>query len=255
MDEALLTIFVEFYNKSDRAQNGWKPHVYTAAVKNVRDKCGVDITKDNIISRSKTFDKHYSIIIKMLVTSGFGWDWTRNRISVDSDAVWDDYINVKKNQDAACYRYKVVKFWDSISLVYCKDHATGEFARTPSENAKEMDAEDLSNKDPSSNTSISSDVGDDRRKRHRMNDHDIAFLRDKLYSFVATLKDDSSQDPKIVPPEEVFATLKAIPDLDGDDDAFLDAFDFLISDGPKFNALLALPMGLRKKWLLKHINK
>ncbi|KAL5228290.1 hypothetical protein ABZP36_016555 [Zizania latifolia] len=95
MDEALFTTFVEFYNKGDLAQNGWKPHVYTTAVKNVCDKCGVEITKDNIISRSKTFDKHYSIISKMLATSGFGWDWTKIRISVDSDAVWDDYINVK----------------------------------------------------------------------------------------------------------------------------------------------------------------
>ncbi|KAL5210723.1 hypothetical protein ABZP36_006346 [Zizania latifolia] len=95
MDEALLPTFVEFYNKGDRAQNGWKPHVYTAAVKNVHDKSGVEITKDNIISRNKTFDKHYSIISKMLATSAFGWDWTRNRISVNSDDVWDDYINVK----------------------------------------------------------------------------------------------------------------------------------------------------------------
>ncbi|KAG8084429.1 hypothetical protein GUJ93_ZPchr0010g10971 [Zizania palustris] len=50
IDEALLTTFVEFYNKGDHAQNGWNSHVYTAAVKNVCDKCGVDITKDNIIS-------------------------------------------------------------------------------------------------------------------------------------------------------------------------------------------------------------
>ncbi|KAG8095748.1 hypothetical protein GUJ93_ZPchr0013g36256 [Zizania palustris] len=72
-----------------------------------------------------------------------------------------------------------------------------EFASTPLENAKEMDVEHLSNKDPGSNTSISSDVGDDRRRRHRMNDHGIAFLGEKLDSFVAALKDDSSQDPKI----------------------------------------------------------
>lgn len=94
MDEALLNTFVEFYNKGDRSQNGWKPHVYTAAMKNVREKCGVDITKDNIMSRSKTFDKHYAVINKMLGTSGFGWDWENHRISVDSETVWKDYTSV-----------------------------------------------------------------------------------------------------------------------------------------------------------------
>jgi hypothetical protein len=34
MDKAMLDVFVDYYNKGDRAQNGWKPHVYTAAVKN-----------------------------------------------------------------------------------------------------------------------------------------------------------------------------------------------------------------------------
>ncbi|KAG8095943.1 hypothetical protein GUJ93_ZPchr0013g34313 [Zizania palustris] len=117
MDEALLTTFVEFYNKGDHAQNGCKPHVYTTAVKNVRDKCGVDITKDNIISRRKTFDKHYSIISKMLATSGFGWDWTRNKISVDSDVVWDDYINVKKTTGS-----RVGIFTEKVEVVVIASH-------------------------------------------------------------------------------------------------------------------------------------
>ncbi|KAG8048273.1 hypothetical protein GUJ93_ZPchr0008g12172 [Zizania palustris] len=62
MDKALLDTFVEYYNKGDRCQNGWKSHVYTAAIKNVREKCNVEITKDNIMSRNKTFDKHHTII-------------------------------------------------------------------------------------------------------------------------------------------------------------------------------------------------
>jgi hypothetical protein len=67
MDNALLDTFVEYYNKGDRCQNGWKSHVYMAAI--------------------KTFDKHHTIINGMLETSGFGWDWNKNKISVDSDSV------------------------------------------------------------------------------------------------------------------------------------------------------------------------
>ncbi|KAG8083698.1 hypothetical protein GUJ93_ZPchr0016g2572 [Zizania palustris] len=78
MDKALLDTFVEYYNKGDKCQNGWKSHVYTTAIKNVREKCNVEITKDNIMSRNKTFDKHHIIINGMLETSGFGWDWNKN---------------------------------------------------------------------------------------------------------------------------------------------------------------------------------
>jgi hypothetical protein len=94
MEKALLDTFVEYYNKGDRCQNGWKSHVYTAAIKNVREKCNVEITKDNIMSRNKTFDKHHTIINGMLETSGFGWDWNKNKISVDSDSVWEAYVAV-----------------------------------------------------------------------------------------------------------------------------------------------------------------
>jgi hypothetical protein len=54
------------------------------------------ITKENISSRSKTFDKHYNIINGLLSTSGFGWDWEKNKLKVDSDTVWDEYVEVRK---------------------------------------------------------------------------------------------------------------------------------------------------------------
>ena len=91
MDKVLLDTLVEYYNKGDRCQNGWKSHVYIAAFNNVREKCGVIITKSNIESRSKTFDKHYNIVNGMLSTSGFGWDWDKNRLSIDSEASWESH--------------------------------------------------------------------------------------------------------------------------------------------------------------------
>jgi hypothetical protein len=94
MDKVLLDTLVEYYKKGDRCQNGWKPHVYTTAVKNVREKCSVTITKDNISSCSKTFDMHYIILSGLLSCSGFGWDWDKNKLSIDSDLVWEEYIEV-----------------------------------------------------------------------------------------------------------------------------------------------------------------
>jgi len=94
MDSALLDILVEHHNNGDHAQNGWKPHVYSAAIRNVREKCNVDITKENITSRCKTFDKHYEVISKILAQSGFGWDWENHMLSIDSDDVWSKYVEV-----------------------------------------------------------------------------------------------------------------------------------------------------------------
>jgi hypothetical protein len=54
----------------------------------------VEITKDNIMSRNKIFDKHHNIINGMVDTSGFGWDWNKNKIFVDNDYVWEAYVAV-----------------------------------------------------------------------------------------------------------------------------------------------------------------
>jgi hypothetical protein len=94
MDAALLAMLVEHHNNGDHAQNGWKPHVYNACIKHVKEKCDVVINKDKIQARIKTFDKHYEIISKMLAQSGFGWDWENNMVMVDSDEVWSRYVEV-----------------------------------------------------------------------------------------------------------------------------------------------------------------
>jgi hypothetical protein len=95
MDRALLDVLVEYHNNGDHAQNGWKSHVYKNAIKDVRNKCGMDVTKEKIVSRCKTFDKHYEIVSKILAQSGFGWDWEKNVLLLESDEVWDTYVVVR----------------------------------------------------------------------------------------------------------------------------------------------------------------
>ena len=96
MDKVLSDVFVEHHNRGDQGQNGWKPHVYNAAIKAIHDKCGLHVTKEKICSRMKTFDKHYATISKVLSQSGFGWDWVNNKLLMDSDDVWNKYFQVKK---------------------------------------------------------------------------------------------------------------------------------------------------------------
>ncbi|KAE8767278.1 hypothetical protein D1007_61393 [Hordeum vulgare] len=136
MDIALLEVLVQHDNNGDHAQNGWKSHVYVPVITNVREKCNVTITKESIISRCKTFEKHYEAISKMFSQSGFGWDWVNNKLSIDSEDVWTKYVAA--NNKIAFYKNKVIKNWDAITNL--KDHANGEGVITGGETIVEPTA-------------------------------------------------------------------------------------------------------------------
>ncbi|KAE8768586.1 hypothetical protein D1007_59932 [Hordeum vulgare] len=238
MDTALLAMLVEHHNRGDHAQNGWKPHVYNACIKHVKETCDVVINKDKIIARIKTFDRQYDIISKMLAQSGFGWDWDNNMVMVESDEVWLRYVEA--NKDAAYYRNKEVKNWQAISTIYSKDHATGAGAKTGAECAQPQ-------------SSSVAQVGDDDeetpeppKKRARAADAILSMVGELRCTFDEALKTTDAQ--KVTPPSEILAALKEIPGLEGDD--LLRAYGKLTANERTFESLMALPRDLRKPWLL-----
>jgi hypothetical protein len=113
-----------------------------------------------------------------------------------------------ENKDAKPYRHKVIKYWDTISLVYCKDHANGEAARTVTKSVKEMAKELDSNKDPAG-SSTNSGI----HKRQRSGDSFNSMLAEKLDIFAAALKDDT---PKLPSSAEVLEALQNVEGLDED---------------------------------------
>ncbi|KAF8720732.1 hypothetical protein HU200_023636 [Digitaria exilis] len=235
MDAALLAVLVEHHNNGDHAQNGWKPHVYNAAIRNVREKCNVEITKDNIASRCKTFDKNYEIISKMLSQSGFGWDWENDKLLIDSDDVWNRYVEA--NKAAACYKTKIVKNWDAICTIYSKDHATGDGAQTGVESSQ-----------------VAPEQGDDAspelpQKRQRTCEAILTILEDMRTSFSDVFKSTEPIPlPQVTPPAEILAKLQMIPDLARCD--MLKSYGKLILNERLFQALMELPMDMRKEWIL-----
>lgn len=85
MDIAFCLYLLSIITMVIMLKKRWKPRIYNAAIKNVHERCIVEITKDdNITSRCKIFDKHYEIISKILSRSRFGWE---NKFSIDSDDV------------------------------------------------------------------------------------------------------------------------------------------------------------------------
>ncbi|KAK3142946.1 hypothetical protein QOZ80_4BG0354720 [Eleusine coracana subsp. coracana] len=176
MDKVLLDIFVEHYKKGDRCQNGWKPHVYTAAIKNVPKG----------------------------------------------------------------YRNKVIRYWDSISLAYCKDQATRKGGGTASESSKEMAKEDGNKKDQAGYTTTSGSS----LKRQRSDDSFTSAWLERI---------DDLQAPKLPSSAKVLAALSKVDGLD--EDTVLDLYDILIADARKFESMMALPAKMRKRWLLKQLKK
>lgn len=151
---------------------------------------------------------------------------------------------MQKNKEANGYRYKTILFWDSISLVFGKDHATGEAARTAGDSSKEMEKEEISIKEPTSSSTSAS------LKRQRSGDSFTSMMAEKFDKFTEALKDEA---PKRSTSKEILGTLKKIEGLD--EDTELDLFDILTADERQYESLLALPMERRKKWLLKQLKK
>ncbi|KAF7083757.1 hypothetical protein CFC21_087511 [Triticum aestivum] len=235
MDEALLDVLVEHHNKGDHAQNGWKPHVYTHAIRHVKDKCNKDITKDNISGRMRTLDHHYEVVSKILSQSGFGWDWTNNRLSMDSDDVWAKYVEACK--EIKSYKTKVIKHWESICIVYSKDYANGEGTKTGAEIAAEPLEEPIE---------VSLEVVP---KRQRTGDAILCMLGDMKKDLVDAFKTTEPIPlPKVTTPAEILDALGLIPDLAEQD--MLRCYGKLVLNDRLFQALKELPITMRKTWLL-----
>lgn len=94
MDCALSTALLEQQSLGNKAASGWKSVAYTAAIQALKEDCNVEISKEKIMARIKTWNKYYQEISAMLDTSGFGWDWERNVVKVDSEDVWANYVQV-----------------------------------------------------------------------------------------------------------------------------------------------------------------
>ncbi|CAD6217745.1 unnamed protein product [Miscanthus lutarioriparius] len=237
----------------------------------------MDITKDHVMSRCKTFDKHCNVLGRILAHDGFEWDQDRNKLVIHNEDAWSRYIEFDgyfaENKAAACYQHKVIKNWGAISLMFSRDpSATSEdvSAGAGAENGQELEmkgAEDVQDHTPSSPSTsgpssqyrpgpplMTQSNKQGRRKRLRTNDAFFYMSGDIKNSFQISMKSNETLDePNSASPKEISATLQAIPSLARDD--LLRAYRILTSSDRKFECLTALPMDMRKDWLLMEIGK
>lgn len=180
-------------------------------------------------------------------------------------------ITLQKNKAAACYRNKVVKNWDAISLIFSRDYATSEDESAGAEDAQEMalkgaeDARELIQNSPSTSEPSSQDQGGmptstqrsqqgRRRKRFRRDDALFCMSGNINNSFKISVEPNGPPvEPANASPKEIFAALQEIPNLGRGD--LLRAYCILTSNDRKFESLVALPMDMRKDWLMMEIGK
>lgn len=135
---------------------------------------------------------------------------------------------------------------DAISVTCPKDHATIEVARTGAE--REVATEVVSETDGEGSPDMRSSQlcleGNKVLKRQRTNDVLIPPLEESNPAARV-------QVPKTTSSELIFKALNEIPDLARSD--VLRAYSTLIRDDRQFESLMALPMDMRKDWLLMEI--
>jgi hypothetical protein len=136
-----------------------------------------------------------------------------------------------------------VKNWQAISTIYSKDHATGAGAKTGGECAQV------------GSSSVAQVEEDDEetpeapKKRPHTADAIMSMVGELRCTFEDALKTTVAlPPPKVTPPSEILAELKKIPTMEGTD--LLVAYGKLTANERTFESLMALPMEMRKPWLL-----
>jgi hypothetical protein len=93
MDRCLTQLLVEQVMLGNKLEKNFKPVAYTAALTVLNDKFGLDLTKENIRNRLKTWKKQYRLVMELLSHCGFEWD-ERCKMVVANASDWNEYIKV-----------------------------------------------------------------------------------------------------------------------------------------------------------------
>lgn len=96
MDHYLSKVLVEQVRIGNKnaLDNKLKPAAYVASVSALNERFHLELTKDHVRNRLKTWKKQYDILKELLDHGDFEWDRTRN-IVVANDYAWNQFIRVR----------------------------------------------------------------------------------------------------------------------------------------------------------------
>ncbi|XP_057955678.1 uncharacterized protein LOC131149329 [Malania oleifera] len=271
MDRCLTEKLMEQVRLGNKLEKNFKPSAYTAVLTTLNEKFALELTKENIRSRLKTWKKQYGLVKELLSYGGFAWDEQRKMV-VASGSVWKEYI--KKHPDARPLRSKSIENYNELRIIIGNEQAAGYWSRT----GADYDANHTSNNEEHAVTPLQvmvdeishDDTGDGTQgssqqtgarpsssshseqpsKKRRTGDVMIEMMS-AMAANIGRIADVLTENSKAVCLDELFEMVQNIPGFD--DDLIIEACEFLSFDEKRAKMFMKLDERLRKLWLLKRL--
>ncbi|TKY46642.1 L10-interacting MYB domain-containing protein [Spatholobus suberectus] len=272
MDHCLTELLVNQVMLGNKLEKNFKTSAYIAALTVLNERFGLNLTKENIISRLKTWKKQYGLLKEMLSQGRFEWDDGRKMV-VAADLEWDEYI--KKHPHARHLRDRPIENYHELGLIVGNEQGSGNWSEsferldvnlTPNyEEHAETPALVLANVEMSHDDNASDEVqGSSEQtrarpssshstqpsKRRRTGDVMLQMMS-VMAADIRRIADALSESNKTLCLEEVVEKVQNMPDFD--DDLIIEACEYLCFDEKRALMFLKLDERLRKKWLLKRL--
>ncbi|XP_027341993.1 uncharacterized protein LOC113854889 isoform X2 [Abrus precatorius] len=273
MDCCLTELLFNQVMLGNKLEKNFKTSAYIAAVTFLNEKFGLNLTKENIVSRLKKWKKQYGLLQEMLSHGRFEWD-EEHKMVVATDSEWDEYI--KKHPDARHLRDRHIENYHELGMIVGNGQGSGNWsenferfdvntAPTPNyEEHAETPAQLLANEEMSHGNASdevqglseqtrakpSSSHSKQPSKRRRTSDVMLEMMN-VMAADISRIADALSESNKKVCLEEVVEKVQNMPDFD--DDLIIEGCEYLCFDEKRALMFLKLNERLRKKWLLKRL--
>ncbi|PON33722.1 Myb/SANT-like domain containing protein [Parasponia andersonii] len=190
--------------KGYRCDNGsFKPGtnlIIEKALTNIFPTYGIK-ANPHIDSKMKVLRKQYSIVYDMLSKSGFGWNDVKKCVKVDSEEVWQSYV--QHHKEAEGWKGRVFPLYENLMNIYGTDRANGQGAESLADMVEDINRnhviDDMGDEEESLNqTSSTNSTSSSRRKRKKPSDNISEELGKLVESFDKMMEKSNEQVEKIV---------------------------------------------------------
>uniref|UniRef100_A0A2N9FX33 Myb/SANT-like domain-containing protein n=1 Tax=Fagus sylvatica TaxID=28930 RepID=A0A2N9FX33_FAGSY len=272
MDRCLTQLLVEQVMLGNKLEKNFKPVAYMTALTVLNEKFGLDLTRENIRNRLKTWKKQYGLVKELLSHSGFEWD-ERYKMVVAPDSDWNEYI--KRHPDARQLRARSIENYDELRIIVGNEppgrHWSEAGARLEGnstfndEEHVETPAQMFGNEEMSQDNASDGMQGSSHQtrarpssssyskqllKRRRSSDAMLEMMS-AMAADIGRIADALTENNKTVCLDELFEMVQTIPGFD--DDLIIEACEYLSFDERRAMMFMKLNERLRKKWLLKRL--